>query len=219
MIYLEHLYKTFNEGSPSAFEALVDVSLHVNKGECVLLQGASGSGKSTLLGLTAGLYQPSAGRVILDGETFSGLPEHFACRLRRQKIGILFQQFHLVGTLSVLQNLALPTLPDQKEHQQTIHALLERFGLTAKQHALAQTLSGGEQQRVALMRALVNDPAILLADEPSANLDEALTQTLLDFFETLKQEGKTLLIATHDPVLLAWKGAERIVGLEKGRLL
>ncbi|MBE0495235.1 MAG: ABC transporter ATP-binding protein [Campylobacterales bacterium] len=215
MIRAEQVSKTFNEGTPQAFQALWDISLHVKQGECVLLTGASGSGKSTLLALCAGLYQPSQGSIHVAKEPLSSLPEHFASRLRRKHIGIIFQQFHLIPRLSVLHNLALPALPDGVDTTPRAQELLKRFGLFERQHTLASFLSGGEQQRVALIRALINDPDIILADEPSANLDATLTKELLKTFDALREAGKTLLIATHDPLLLKWNSNH--VALSHGR--
>ena len=219
MIHINNVTKIFNEGTPRAFHAIDDITLHVRKNEITILEGISGSGKSTLLSLIAALYQPSSGEIIIDNEAISRYPENFASAFRRHHIGFIFQKFHLIPTLSVLDNILLPTLPDKCSKIDKAHELIKRFALETKTHTYIKHLSGGEQQRVAIARALINDPKLILADEPTANLDKALSFQLLAYFEAMQQEGKTLLIASHDPLLLEWEKANCCFKLKEGRVL
>lgn len=218
MIQILNAFKTFNEGTLQAFKALHPVSFSVKKRETLILKGPSGSGKSTLLGLIAGLYAPSGGEIIVDGSQLSRLPEHFCAKFRREKIGFIFQQFNLIPTLNVLENILIPSLPNKINVQETAKELLRAFELDTKTDTLVSLLSGGEQQRVALIRALIMDPEIILADEPTANLDANLATILIKSLEDLQEKGKTIIIATHDPILLEWKGADRTIGLNHGKL-
>ena len=219
MIKVTKVSKYFNESTPKEVKALIDVSLHVEKNQMLLLKGVSGSGKSTLLSLIAGLYQPTFGEIVIDKEPISRLPEQFASRFRRHHLGIIFQKFYLLPTLSVLENVLLPTLPDKVDLEPRAMELLKRFGLEDKKDRLAKDLSGGEQQRVAIARALIHNPPIILADEPTANLDKALSCELMDTLEALHVEGKTIVIATHDPLLLEWKKCEGIIAMDGGKVV
>lgn len=215
MIHVKSLTKIFNENSPQAFCALKDVSLHVKKGEISLISGVSGSGKSTLLALMAGLYRPSLGEVEIGGVSISKLPENFASKFRREKIGIIFQNFNLIPTLNVLENTLLPTLPEKQDMSKRALELLEKFEIVDKRTVLVKNLSGGEQQRVAIARSLINSPLIILADEPTANLDKALSMKLLELLEAVRQEGHVVVIATHDELLLKWSKVTSVTKLEK----
>lgn len=219
MIHVKNVSKTFHEGTDKAFEALKDVSLHVNENDIAILKGISGSGKSTLLSLIAALHQPSRGEIIIGNEAISRFPENFASAFRRQHLGFIFQKFNLIPTLTVLENVLLPTLPDNVDKTEKAKELLEKFNLSPKTHTEVKHLSGGEQQRVAIARSLINDPKLILADEPTANLDKALSLKLLEYFEGMKAEGKTLLIATHDPLLLEWNASDACFEMEDGKLL
>lgn len=218
MIHINQISKTFHENSPKAFKALENINLHIPRGQTLILKGASGSGKSTLLALIAGLYTPSAGEIIIDSTPISRLPEHFSSAFRRKRIGYIFQNFNLIPTLSAIENILIPALPDGINARNHAQSLLRQFNLEPKSNTLASVLSGGEQQRVALIRALIRNPDIILADEPSANLDQNLIQTLLNSFLNMKKEGKTLIIATHDPAILNWSGVDKIVNLNHGKL-
>lgn len=204
MIRIENLTKIFNEGTKREFCAIKDISLHVKKGEISLLSGVSGSGKSTLLALIAGLYKPSFGEVIINNQSISKLSENFASKFRRENIGIIFQSYNLIPTLNVLDNILLPTLPDKKDLHVRADELLERFKMQDKKNELARNLSGGEAQRIAIIRALINSPSLILADEPTANLDKKLSLKLLEFLELIQSLGHTILIATHDPIFHDW---------------
>jgi len=221
MIRLQNVCKSFIQGGQNV-AALHQISLHVKRGECVVLKGTSGSGKSTLLSLIAGLAQPSSGEVSVDGREISKLPEHFSAALRRQKIGFIFQKFHLIPHLSALENVIAPLIPENLSLsvlEQKAKTVMEQCGIAHKASMRVNALSGGEQQRVAIARALVNTPSIILADEPTANLDETLSLELIAQFEKLKRQGITQLIATHDPLFFDLGFVDRIIEIKNGELL
>ena len=221
MIFLKNVCKNFMQGEQSV-AALSQISLHVKRGECVVLKGTSGSGKSTLLSLIAGLAQPSSGEVSVDGKEISKLPEHFSAALRRQKIGFIFQKFHLIPHLSALENVIAPLIPENLSLSVLEHkakTAMEQCGIAHKASMRVNALSGGEQQRVAIARALVNTPSIILADEPTANLDETLSLNLIAQFETFKRQGFSQLIATHDPLFFELSFVDRIIEIKNGELV
>jgi putative ABC transport system ATP-binding protein len=203
MIRLQQLNKIFNENQSNAFHALKDISLHVKRGELVILKGISGSGKSTLLSLIGALSKPTSGSIEVNGEQIAKLPDLHASRFRAQNLGFIFQSFNLFEELSVADNIALPLI-HQKQTLATLddavnHAMkMAKIEHKAKQEV--RLLSGGEKQRCAIARALVNSPDIILCDEPTANLDHNNALSFLETLQTLQSEGKTILIATHDPI-------------------
>lgn len=196
------LWKNFD-----GLEVVRNASLQLPAGKAVALLGPSGSGKSTLLSLLAGLEKPSQGEVFLDGQALSPLSEDELCLLRRQKVGFVFQAFHLIPTLSALENVALPLYPTgvhKKERQSRALELLQQVGLAARRDHLPAKLSGGERQRVAIARALVNQPRVLFCDEPTGNLDSQTGGEILDMlFELNLEQTMTLLMLTHDQGLAA----------------
>lgn len=200
MISLNGVSKIFNEGKSTEFSAISDINFSVKEGETFFLKGISGSGKSTLLALIAGLYKPTSGTIFVDKTDITKLSIKFASKFRRKNLGIIFQNFNLIPTLNVLDNVLLPTLPDKSGSIKKAKELLDKFHLIDKEKVLVKSLSGGEQQRVAIIRALINDPKIILADEPTANLDAKLSQNLLEYFKDMSD--KTIIISTHDPFLL-----------------
>jgi putative ABC transport system ATP-binding protein len=198
---------------------LNDISLDVPAKQFVAIVGPSGSGKSTLLGLIAGMDQPTSGTISLEGQEITSLSEDELARLRRRKIGYVFQSFHLIPTLTAQENVAVPLeLAGDPEAVSKANALLRAVGLGSRlQHYPAQ-LSGGEQQRVSVARAFANNPAILLADEPTGNLDTATGEQVIELLIRLNRDhGSTLVLVTHDPALAAH--AERIVCLRDGRII
>lgn len=197
MIYIKNVSKTFNNDE---FYALKDVNLHVKKGQICVLNGASGSGKSTLLSLIARLYTPSFGEIIINNINICNLSENFASAFRRKNIGIIFQKFNLIMTLSAIENILLPSIVDKKNVSAHANELLKKFDLFDKKDILAKNLSGGEQQRVAIIRALINSPKLILADEPTANLDQKLSEKFLDYLKFIKEQNCTCIIATHDKI-------------------
>lgn len=221
MIVLEAVSKSFIQGDEH-IHALANISLHVKRGECVVLKGSSGSGKSTLLSLIAGLMQPSQGEVRVDGKEISKLPEHFSAALRRQKMGFIFQKYHLIAHLSVLENVMTPLIPENLPLlvlERKAKAVMEQCGIAHKAKMRVNRLSGGEQQRVAIARSLINDPLIILADEPTANLDERLSRELIATLAILKGKGVTLLIATHDPLFFDLGFVDKIIEIHNGELI
>ena len=201
MISVSGVNKIYANGV-SEFCALKDINFSVKKGEFFVIKGVSGSGKSTLLSLLAGFDRPSLGEIIINDESICKLSIKFMSKFRRENIGFIFQNFNLIPTLSVLDNVLLPALPDgTKDKKEFANSLLAKFDLENKANLLAGKLSGGERQRVAIARALINNPSIILADEPSASLDENLTKNLMSYFENLKDTGKTIVVASHDPII------------------
>ena len=197
---------------------LEDIDLEVRRGEFVAVLGPSGSGKSTLLALAAGLDRPSAGEVRLDGERIDALGEDRLARLRRHKIGFVFQSFQLLGNLTARENVLLPLeLAGFDDARSRAEDLLCAVGLAARGHHYPSQLSGGEQQRVALARAFAARPALLLADEPTGNLDGATGRLVLDLLVGLRAEhGTTLVLVTHDPAVAG--RADRRIHLRDGRI-
>lgn len=201
-----------------AVTILDDVTFEVPEKQVVAITGPSGSGKSTLLGLIAGLDKPTAGSIMLDGVEITTLSENQMARYRRQKIGYIFQSFHLIPTLTALENVAVPLeLTGDDQPNARAAELLAEVGLQDRQDHYPVQLSGGEQQRVAVARAFACRPPILLADEPTGNLDSATGRQVIDLLLSLNRDhGSTLVLVTHDPELAAY--AERIISLRDGRI-
>jgi putative ABC transport system ATP-binding protein len=200
MIRTENLCKTY-ESNGGVVNALSSLSITVGKGKCLLLQGPSGSGKSTLLNLMGCLTHPTSGSVFVDGREVSHLPDHFLTEIRQKKIGFIFQAFNLLQGHTVLDNVAMPLLPLGVRHEsrkQKALALLRRVNMEHRAHFRVNELSGGEQQRVAVARALVNDPVIVIADEPTSNIDRSNSRLILQMLHNLKKEGMTLVVSSHD---------------------
>jgi len=195
------------------------VTLAVPAGQFVAVTGPSGSGKSTLLGLIAGLDRPTAGSIAVDGHDLGGLDEDRLARLRRERIGYVFQSFHLIPTLTALENVAVPLeLGGAPDAVGRARSLLAEVGLAERVEHYPAQLSGGEQQRVALARAFANRPALLLADEPTGNLDSATGAQIVDLLVAWNRErGSTLVLVTHDPALA--RHADRVVELRDGRVV
>ncbi len=180
------------------------ISFSVEAGSWLALTGPSGSGKSTLLGILAGIDRPSEGRVYIEGTEISALPEGRLCRLRNEKIGVVFQSFHLIPTMTALENVEAPLYihPERRHARSMATSMLEQVGLAERMGHFPHQLSGGEQQRVAIARALVCGPEILLADEPTGNLDTATSRQVLDLVRQLRiQLGLTVIMVTHDPAV------------------
>lgn len=215
------LAKVFVGGDGGLLTVLDGVSLQVQRGEMVAIVGASGAGKSTFLNLLGALDRPTRGRVSIDGTSLDGLGDEAMASLRNRCIGFVFQFHHLLREFSALENVMMPLRIAGREipaARQRASELLERVGLGARMSHRPSQLSGGEQQRTAVARALAMDPAILLADEPSGNLDHANAERLHDLFEALSRDLKiAMVIATHNPALAA--RADRVLTLEDGKLL
>ena len=234
MIELSHVTKTFNVGT-GGFTAVDDVSLAIRPANLTVLKGPSGSGKTTLMTLIGCMARPTSGRIWLRGlgrlypgdsrtpeeiET-SGLPERFLTEVRRRTFGFIFQQFNLVRGITVLENVMLPAYPSGEPHtafRRRALELLEMFDMSRHAMSRVDVLSGGEMQRVAIARALINDPGIIIADEPTAHLDTRLSRVFMDIIGSFKSSGKTILIASHDPVVFDSSLADAVVEMRDGRI-
>lgn len=221
MIALRDVRKVFNQGRSNEFWAVRGVTLDLEPNRLTVLKGPSGSGKTTLLSLIGVLARPTAGRIWLDGRLISNLPERFMTEVRRRTFGFVFQRFNLVRGLTVLENVMLPAYPlapDYRDLRRQALALLAQFGLERKAGERVEWLSGGEAQRTAMCRALINAPRILIADEPTANLDSALSRDLLGLLGDLLDLGKTVLVASHDPLVFDDARVSRVVEMRDGLL-
>ena len=204
MIEVIEVSKVFNQGDPNEFTALREISLQVRLGEVTVLKGPSGSGKTTLLGILGCMGRPTSGRIFLSGREITSLPERFLTGIRRSTFGFIFQQFNLIKGITVLENVMTPAYPtDERFSTLRRRALetLEMFGLEKKAGSRIEWLSGGEAQRAAIARALINNPSIIIADEPTAHLDTTLSHEFMAIVERLRETGKTILIASHDPIV------------------
>ena len=218
VISVSHLKRGFKSGSGS-ITVLKDISLTVNRGEFVAVMGASGSGKSTLLNVLGGLLAPDSGTVTVDGMDLGSMSDASLTVYRRDRVGFIFQMFNLVGTLNVEENILLPSLAGgRKVIPSALDAMIEKVGLSHRRHAMPDTLSGGEQQRVAIARALVSGPALVLADEPTGNLDSENTRLMGDLFRDLhRAQGCAFVLVTHAPDVAMW--ADRVVVLKDGSIV
>jgi putative ABC transport system ATP-binding protein len=218
MIQLDNIGKTYTLGS-NEFAALIDIDLHIERNEFVALTGPSGSGKSTLMNVLGCLDTPTTGTYSLDGEPVAGLDEDQLARVRNRKIGFIFQSFYLMPRTSTLDNVAQPLiyrgLSPVVRHERAKEALT-RVGLEHRLLHKPNELSGGQRQRVAVARALVGRPEVLLADEPTGNLDSKTAREILDLFTELHRDGITIIIVTHDPAVAAY--CHRVVRLHDGRI-
>lgn len=199
--------------------AVDNINFSVNKGEFIVIIGASGSGKSTLLNLLGGIDSPSDGKVIIDGEDINRLNDDKLSALRRKKIGFIFQSYNLIPVLTVEENIKMPVfLDDNKPNEKYIQELMAFLGLEDRKNHLPNELSGGQQQRVSIARALANNPSIILADEPTGNLDKKNGKEVMSLLtETVKKYSKTLILITHDMEIA--KLAHRVIQIEDGRII
>ncbi len=217
MIQMRSITKRYGEGE-TAVDALREIDLTIEEGEFVAIVGPSGCGKSTLMNIAGCLDQPTEGEYLLDGEDVSGLEDEELSRVRNAKIGFVFQSFILLPRTTALENVQLPTMyaRDPLDGHERARALLDEVGLGDRTHHLPTELSGGQQQRVAIARSLIADPAILLADEPTGALDKRSGLEVTAIFQRLHQQGRTIVMVTHDLELAAH--AHRIVTLEDGTI-
>ncbi len=220
VIRTERITKVYGSGGNQVM-ALRGVDLEVRRGEMVAIMGASGSGKSTLMNILGCLDLPTSGTYVLDGERVDDLGKNDLADIRNQKIGFVFQGFNLLGRTSALENVELPLLYDRTGRRLDTRALaiaaLERVGLADRMDHAPNELSGGQQQRVAIARALVTEPSLLLADEPTGNLDTRTSTAIMTLLQRLNAEGMTVLLVTHEPDIARY--AERVVELRDGRIL
>ncbi len=217
MIELEHVTKIYRMGD-AELRALDDVSLTIADGEMVAIMGASGSGKSTLMNIIGCLDTPTEGRYRLDGTDVSGLSDRELAEIRNQKIGFVFQSFNLLPRTSAVRNVELPLVYAGAHHRRArAREALRRVGLAERERHLPNELSGGQQQRVAVARALVTDPPLLLADEPTGNLDTATSLEIITLLVDLNRGGRTVVIITHEDDIAAF--TSRVVRLRDGRIV
>ena len=218
LIEIKNLSKTY-EGGEEKVRALVDVGLHIERGEFISVMGPSGSGKSTLLTILGGLNHPTAGEVVVDDIPIYQLPLERLADFRREYLGFIFQSFQLIPYLTVIENVMLPLSITERSNREQINMaeeILDRTGLKKKEKRLPDQLSGGEQERVAIARALVNAPPILLADEPTGNLDTKNGKEIMELFKSLNSEGQTIIMVTHNPENVVF--SSRTISLRDGRV-
>jgi putative ABC transport system ATP-binding protein len=221
MIDLHAVKKVFNEGKPHALTAVAGVSLAIESRKVTVLRGPSGSGKTTLLSLIGCMARPTEGRIVLGDREITSLPERFLTEVRRSTFGFIFQQFNLVRGITALENVMLPAYPLGEPHaalRKRARALLDLFGILPRGASKAEWLSGGEAQRTAICRALINDPPVVIADEPTAHLDTNLSREFMEIVARLKDAGKTVIIASHDPLVCDSPVIDRIVMMRDGRI-
>jgi len=221
IIVVEDLNRSFPSGD-EVFHALKNINLTVQPGECVVLKGVSGSGKTTLLSILAGLDRPTSGKVLIEGEAIAKLPDLHASQFRARRIGMIFQHYNLMEHLTVAENVMVPLIPtgmDTETINSRVDAALAQANIAHKRDTPAARLSGGEKQRTSIARALAADPAVILCDEPTANLDRANALRFIEILSLLHDAGKTIVIATHDPLFDDLPFESRIVEMEDGEMV
>jgi putative ABC transport system ATP-binding protein len=221
-IELHDVRSVFNAGRPDEVTAVDGVTGRIDAGAVTVITGPSGSGKTTLLALVGCMARPTSGRIVVGEREITSLPERFLTEIRRRTFGFVFQQFHLVRGISTLENVMLPAYPLGEPRPALVRrarGLLERFGLEARADARADWLSGGEAQRAAIARALVNDPAVIIADEPTAHLDTPRSEEFMQIVADLRASGKTVIVASHDPIVHASPIVDRVLRMRDGRVV
>lgn len=222
MIELKQITKTYNAGRANEFTAIADIDLSIETGQVVAIIGPSGSGKTTLLSVVGCMARPSAGRIFVDGQETTSLPEKFLAQIRRSTFGFVFQDHNLIKGISVIENTMLPAYPCGEKYKtlrERAMALLARLKIESKASRRIGELSGGERQRAAIARALINDPTIVIADEPTAHLDTVLSAEFLDIAAGLAADGKTLLLASHDPLVFEAGIVDRVIEMCDGQII
>lgn len=222
MINIRGVSLVYNQGKQNEFCALKNINLDVNNGELVILKGVSGSGKSTLLSLIALLQKPTSGEILIDGTNIAKLPDAFCSELRHKRLGLVFQNFNLIEGLSVYENLLAPfALTNFKANvrEEMIKKALELANIAHKRDENVSNLSGGERQRCAVARALSMDADIILADEPTANLDRQNARAFLGLLESFKALKKSVIVATHDSIFDELGATDRVVSLQNGEIV
>jgi putative ABC transport system ATP-binding protein len=222
MIELQDIRKVFNTGRPNEFVALHGVSLSIDAAKVTVFKGPSGSGKTTLLSLVGCMARPTSGRIRLFDREITSLPERFLTEIRRKTFGFIFQHFNLIKGVTALENVMVPAYPDGENHaslKERALNLLGLFNLSHKAHSKVEWLSGGEAQRVTIARALVNNPSVVIADEPTAHLDTKLSKEFMEIMRRLNDEGKTVLIASHDPIIHESDIVHRVIEMRDGKIV
>ena len=218
ILKIEDLTKVYGEGE-NQVRALDGVSFSVEKGEFLAIIGPSGSGKSTLLHILGGVDRPTSGKVWMDGQDVYAQDEEQLAIFRRRQVGLIYQFYNLIPVLDVVENMTLPVLMDGRQvNEERLHELLDTLGLTDRQKNLPNQLSGGQQQRVSIGRALMNAPAVVLADEPTGNLDSKNSQEIVELLkQSNRKYGQTLIVITHDESIALQ--ADRVIAIEDGRIV
>lgn len=219
LIRTEGVVKYFNKGRANEVLAVSNVSAEFERSDFAVLKGPSGSGKTTLLSLLGCLTRPTSGSITVEGRDVSHLPERFLTEIRRKTIGFIFQQFNLISGMSVMENVMLPLYPTDvriSDLKKRAEGILESLGMSRRRDFPVQGLSGGEQQRTAIARALINNPDIILADEPTAHLDTALSRDFMDIMGNFGRAGKTIIIASHDPLVFDSELVNFVVEMRDG---
>lgn len=222
VIELRDIRKVFAEGRPDEVVAVDGVTLTLARRRLTVLRGPSGSGKTTLLALLGCMARPTSGRIFLDSRELTSLPERFLTEIRRRTFGFVFQQHHLLRGISTLENVMLPAYPLGEPRPALVRRareVLEQVGIAHRAGLRADWLSGGEAQRAALARALVNDPEVLVADEPTAHLDSTRSGELMELVAGLRARGKTIVIASHDPIVCDSPAVDAVVSMRDGRIV
>ena len=220
LIELESVTKIYNQGQANEVMALDNVSLQIEDNRMVCLRGASGCGKSTLLSVIGCVFQPTKGRVAIAGKQLSRLPDRFLTLHRRQYIGFIFQNFNILSSLTVRENIMLPLIPlgvSTAKMRKRADELMEQFNISHRQNFPASQVSGGELQRVAIARALVSNPPLILADEPTAHLDSRLGEEFMRILADLKEQGKTIIITSHDAMVTEHPAIDQVLDMKDGR--
>ena len=221
MIEIKNLNKIFYENTKKEFYALKDINLEIETSTCVILKGISGSGKSTLLSLIATMEKPTSGEIIIDDESVAKLPDLHSSNFRAKKLGFIFQSYNLFNELSVKDNVSIPLIPlgySQKEIDEKVLKALEIANISHKKDELVSNLSGGEKQRCAIARAIVNNPDIILCDEPTANLDFDNSIKFIENLKELKNLNKTIIVATHDPIFDNLDFVDKVINIKNGMI-
>lgn len=222
MVELKDISKVFNAGRPNEVVAVAGVSLSLEAGQVTVFKGPSGSGKTTLLSLIGCMARPTAGRIMLGDREITSLPERFLTAIRRSTFGFIFQQFNLLKGITVLENIMLPAYPTGESYAELKARALELlalFNMEDKKTAPVEWLSGGEAQRVAIARALINRPTMIIADEPTAHLDTRLSREFMEIMRQFQESGKTVFIASHDPIVYDADTVNRVVDMRDGRVV
>lgn len=223
MIELIGITRVFNIGKVNEFKALKGINVTIEDNKITALKGPSGSGKSTLLSIIGCMSRPTSGRIKLYDKEIASLPERFLAEVRRKTFGFIFQHFNLIKGLSALENVMLPAYPIGKSHKEIKERameLLTRFRISSKANQHVEFLSGGEKQRTAIARALMNEPSIVIADEPTAHLDSTLSLELLKVIGDLRNKwNKTIIITTHDPLVFEADIVEKVIELRDGEII
>ena len=221
MIELKNITKVFNQGKPNEFTAIQGISLLIEFNKVTVFKGPSGSGKTSLLSIIGCMARPTSGRVFLDAREITSLPERFLTEIRRKTFGFIFQQFNLIKGITALENVMLPAYPRGEKYfllkQRAMH-LLDLFNIAAKASYKVEWLSGGEAQRVTIARAMMNDPAVIIADEPTAHLDTKLSREWMEIVARLKDDNRTVLIASHDPLVYEAGLVDRVIHVRDGKI-